>query len=320
MISQLLVFARKGMTRFRPLPLKPFINEALKLARAAVPENIALQRRLSAADMTVEADAGQLQQALMHLLGNAVDALADAERPEISVCLDAWEADEAFLAGHPGLKARRFARLSVRDNGCGIPAAHLDNIFEPFFTTKGVGKGSGLGLSMVYGAVSSHGGVVTVESEPGAGACFRIFLPLAPPRENPPHPVDADMAGGQGELILLADDEAEVRGTCREVLESLGYRVLEAADGRQAVEVFSAHGDEIALVVLDVVMPEMGGVEAAERMRERQPEVPVIFATGYDRQQVAGDHARLPRSRLVGKPFAVSELHACIREMLAGNA
>jgi len=300
----------------QPLLLAPYLNEALKMARVSVPENIIFHRHISRQDMMINGDAAQMQQVLMNLIGNACDAVEGIKEPVISVKLREWEADAEFLLAHPDMQTRQFARLTVEDNGSGIPADCMDNIFEPFFTTKGVGKGTGLGLAMVYGAVQSHGGILNVDSEAGRGTCFQLYLPLL--KSGLPQSVADDkvLLASHGETVLLADDEAQVRQASKDVLESLGYRVLEAANGKEAIDVFYAHADEIELLILDVVMPQLGGVEAAMRICELKPHTPVIFATGYDKEQVAPMTKQLEHSLVLNKPFVIGRFSRCIRKLL----
>ncbi len=316
MIAQLLTFARKGIIRMEPLSLTHCVSEWLKLARISVPENIDLRWHISGSDLMVNGDITQLQQLMMNLLGNACDALAEVKRPVITIRLHVAEVSESLLAAHPHLGSR-CAQLSVEDNGAGIPEEYMDKIFEPFFTTKVVGKGTGLGLAMVYGTAQSHRGVVEVDSELGKGTCFRLYLPLLEAGHDVRGGISNQGAeAGCGETILLADDEESVRQTCSDVLESLGYQVIVAANGQEAVDMFVARPSEVSLLILDIVMPELGGVEAAEKIRKLRADIPVIFATGYDREQIAEARDQLPGSLLLTKPFSVSELSRHIRAML----
>jgi len=320
MISQLLTFARKGIVQIQPLSLEPFLNEALKLAQVSIPENITFRRYIFSQGLVVNGDAAQLQQVLMNLLSNARDAVEGAGKSMITVRLEEWIADAHFMRTYPDVKASRLAHLMVKDNGCGIPDDYKGNIFEPFFTTKGVGKGTGLGLAMVYGAVQSHGGALRVDSEAGRGTCVHIYLPLIDNKpENPDDVIHGKIYTGRGETILLADDEAPLRQTSKHILESLGYRVLEASDGKEAVDVFSAHSDAIELLVLDVMMPRMGGVEAADRIHEMKPDMPLIFATGYDRKSLPNDAGELRNYLVLSKPFSIQMFSKGIRDLLDGH-
>ena len=316
LISQLLTFARKGRFDMQPLELNARLAESFDKRLLMAPENIRLQRVFCAEALPVLGDITQIEQVLMNLLLNARDALVGRPDPEITVRLERFVADTHFRRAHPGDTAVAYACLTVADNGEGIAPQNLERIFEPFFTTKDVGSGTGLGLAMAYSIVQRHGGFIEVESSEGAGTVFRIYLPLADGVDTATG-VDAGVVAlrGQGELILLADDEPDVLHSIAEVIERLGYRVLAAADGSEAWALFGKHRDEIVLAVLDVVMPGINGTEVAERIRRMQPRLPVIFVTGYDS---GGELAMLigERSRVLAKPFRIDELSREIRELL----
>ena len=316
MIKQLLTFARKEHVEMQPFGLTSFIKESSRLNEATIPENISFHRTLCAAELVVKGDATQLQQVLMNLLSNARDAVAGVAEPTISLQLEEYEADTAFISGHPKVEGRLFAHLTVTDNGAGINEEDKVHIFDPFYTTKGVGTGTGLGLSMVYGAVQSHGGVIEVESTPGQGSSFHIYLPLvAEHKASAVTEAASEVESGHGELILLVDDNANIRSTGKAVLESIGYRVVEAADGLQGVEQFTANRDSISLIIMDVVMPRLGGVGAAERIRAFCPDVKIIFATGYDKDDAL--KGEMPSGEVIlPKPYNVVKLSRMIREQL----
>ncbi|ATX82111.1 PAS domain S-box-containing protein [Mariprofundus ferrinatatus] len=316
-IQQLLAFSRKGIVNMVPVSLVPFMKEIVKLQRVSIPENILLLLEVEDADLFVKGDVNQLQQMLMNLVNNANDAVAEAENPSITISLARYTPDPLFLHANPKLTANEYACIKVEDNGMGIPREDFAKIFEPFYTTKAVGKGSGLGLSMVYGTVKSHGGVVDVESEPGVGTSFKIYLPLMEGEalfkissEN------GEVFEGHGETILIADDNDTVLESGRDVLAGLGYKVLTAEDGLQAVEQYRSHAEEIALVLLDVVMPGMGGIEAMKEIRGINPDVRVLFATGYDKLSSVADKEAIMSEAVISKPFAVSKLSQMIHEQL----
>jgi len=204
----------------------------------------------------------------------------------------------------------------VADNGSGIKAEYIEHLFEPFFTTKEQGKGTGLGLAMVYGTVQTHGGMVDVKSSP-AGTTIQVYLPLITTAGT----VEVcglpdDIVPGNGETILLVDDNATVLETGRDVLEGLGYAVLTATDGLSAIEVYQAHKEEIDLLLLDVVMPRLGGVEALQAIRDINPDVKAMFATGYDKLSMLPARGVALNEKVISKPFAVSILSQSIRELL----
>ena len=318
MIKRLLTFARKDMVEMKPFGLTSFIKETSKLNRASIPENIALEINLCQKELLVYGDPTQLQQVIINLLSNAYDAVAEVERPEIRLRLEEFTANQEFYAAHPDIESSNFAHLIVEDNGCGISDEDKEHIFEPFFTTKEVGSGSGLGLSMAYGSIKSHSGVIEVENSSGQGVAFHIYLPIINEEEDAfvPH-ADSDQAlRGQGETILVVDDNEVVRLATREVLESIGYRVLEAEDGVDAVSKFAAHRSEIALIIMDVVMPKMGGAKAVKRIKDTAPRVKVIYATGYNKDEVLEKDIQGSEYPVLSKPFVIENLSRLIRQQL----
>lgn len=316
MVRQLLTFARKDRVSMLVFSLNSFLNEGYKLIRALIPENIDHSNLICREELKVHGDATQLQQVLMNLMNNAVDAVAGIDQPAIRCRLDAYGPDEAFCLRHPDLEADRFACLSVQDNGCGIDPEDLDKIFEPFFTTKGIGKGTGLGLSMLYGAVQTHGGAVEVESRPGRGSTFRVYLPLCVVETSAEAGKQAQAENGQGETILLVDDQRDLRFTAAQVLEVLGYRVLQAGTGREALRIFREQQGRIDLILSDVVMPDMGGVELLQAIRSDGGQVPFILATGYDIQHTLNESAIGVDCEMISKPFDFNELSRIIPLMI----
>jgi len=314
MIEQLLTFARKDRVSMKAIPFTPFIKETVKLLRPSAPENIAMHVDVCSDALQVKGDATQLHQVLMNLVNNARDAVEGVDDPCITVRLEPFYADDAFVENRAFFNTGVFAHVSVQDNGCGIPAHQIEHLFEPFFTTKEQGKGTGLGLAMVFGAVKTHGGFVEVDSAAGTGATFHIYIPLLEPEDIVDSAAHAEQAEamGHGELILLVDDDACVVETGQEVLEALGYRVVIASNGQQAVDIFTARRDEIALVILDVVMPLMSGGKAAQLIRRISPQVNIIFATGYDKNT----HTELAAEVVLGKPFSIVEMSHLIRQQL----
>ncbi|MDX8410517.1 MAG: PAS domain S-box protein [Mariprofundaceae bacterium] len=317
MIQQLLTFSRKGQVSMKQLPFAPFIKETLRFLRASVPENIVTLHGICKDVLLIQGDSTQLHQILMNLVNNAREAVEGVDEPRILVRLESFQPDDAYINKRAYFKPGRYAHLSVEDNGCGIPEDQIEHVFEPFFTTKEVGMGSGLGLAMVYGAMKTHRGFVEVESTEGKGSTFHIYLPLLEPKEiTAVLPQQGNAAKGHGETILLADDEEDVREAFVEVLKTLGYKVLKARDGLEALELFKAHQGEIALAMLDVVMPQCGGILLAKRIRKINPDVPVIFMTGYDKEHVLGSGEQIQNSDAITKPFHFEVLSRSIRHLL----
>jgi len=312
MIQQLLTFARKGHVSVKPIPLRAFIHDTLQLLQAAMPENITLDQAVCADEVMISGDETQLHQVLMNLLGNARDAVESVPQPRVRIGMELLDVDDTRLKKFPETSNRPFVHISVQDNGCGIPADKLEHLFEPFYTTKEQGKGTGLGLAMVFGAVQTHEGVIDVESIEGEGSTFHIYLPVLESLNGNERDESLSFVKGSGEVVLLVDDETHIIETGQVVLESLGYQVVTAMDGDQAVNIYKANADKIDICVLDVVMPVMGGNEAAREIRQVRPDAKIIFATGYDKNLLTDmDH-----ETVVSKPFTVDELSLLIQSTL----
>ncbi|MDX8395821.1 MAG: ATP-binding protein [Mariprofundaceae bacterium] len=232
MIKKLLIFAKQDGVEKKPLGLTSFIKETAHLNALNVPDNITFHSNICDDELVVRGDATQLQQVLINLLNNACDAVENASSPTVSLQLEAMQSDDGFIASHPAFVGVALVHLAIRDNGCGMSSTDKEHIFEPFFTTKEIGRGTGLGLSMAYGAIQNLGGLLEVESVLGEGSCFHIYLPRIE-EEVATTVLEylSDTVHGKGELILLVDDNLEIRQTSKAVLESLSYRVLVASDG-----------------------------------------------------------------------------------------
>ncbi|HEU5059308.1 MAG TPA: ATP-binding protein, partial [Kofleriaceae bacterium] len=261
----------------------------------------------------VEAEASQLEQMLMNLAVNARDAMPGGGRVEMAVTTADVRAERRVTTGL--LQPGDYAVLTVTDTGTGMDAETMSRVFDPFFTTKPDGRGTGLGLSIVYGLVRQSGGAIHIESAPGRGATFTVYLPRSrrePPVKAAPTP---HVRSAGSETILLVEDEDDLRESLREVLEEEGYRVLDAPDAMSALAALEAHDGILHLLLTDVVMPRMSGRELAERVRESRPDVRILFMSGWD------PHAsRLwrdePRVALLPKPFTGDELTHKIRQLL----
>jgi two-component system, cell cycle sensor histidine kinase and response regulator CckA len=314
MVRQLMTFSRHSRSQRTSLPLRPFLEESAALLEHLIPENIEVKLRLAAEDLIVEADSTQLQQVVMNLVVNARDAIPEGGRLVIATAR--VELDDTFCQMYPDLKPGWYALLSVSDMGVGISTTIRPYIFNPFFTTKDVGKGTGLGLPVVYGIVKSHAGAIEVESQVGQGTTMKIYLPLSERPLVEAETVSDDLLTG-AETILLVEDEPPVLEFGRTALERFGYRVLTARDGAEALEVFRAHQDEIALAVLDVVMPRMGGRAAARELKRRKPTVTVLLVTGYDSPEEVGEELEeMAAYPFLRKPYRIRELAQMVRAVL----
>ena len=317
MIQQLLLFSRKGRLVMKPFGLTSFLKNNLDLIRRGIPENVDFQYTTCADELTLTGDAVQLEQVVINLLNNARDAVQDVPNPLIQLTLDRYRADEQFRADHPQVKGDKLVHITVADNGSGITPENMAHIFEPFYTTKDVGEGTGLGLAMCYGSVRSHGGVIVVESSPKEGSRFHVYLPMNDERELLVREESIDEAlQGRGETLLVVDDSVFVRETIEILLQRLGYNIFVASDGLEAVEIFTANQDKIEVVIMDVVMPRLGGVKAVERMRKIRPELKVIYATGYDKDKTLESEMPVRDDVIVSKPYSMAHLSKVIRDLL----
>lgn len=316
MIKQLLTFARKDKVSVKPFSLNSFMKEGFKLAKSAIPENIEHVCNICQEELIIQGDVTQLQQALMNLLNNACHAVSGVVKPNITCSLSHYVANDEFVQAHPDLSGTHFAHLTVRDNGCGITNEHLNKVFEPFFTTKGAGEGTGLGLAMVYGSIQTHGGAVEVETEPGKGTAFHVYLPLNKVEVEKVQEVKTEVMPGCQETILLVDDEIDIREITGEVLRAIGYKVIKASDGQEALQLFKEKQNEIDLVISDVVMPIMGGDKLAKSIWLLDKKVPFIFVTGYDKGQAIFSEDQMDQCIIVNKPFTAVELSRSIRRMI----
>jgi two-component system cell cycle sensor histidine kinase/response regulator CckA len=314
---QLLAFGRRQVLQPRVLSLNACVGEVDAMLRRVVGAGVTLENELDSGLWHVLADPGQLEQVLVNLVINARDAMPDGGRVTVTTAnLHLTATDDA--RGN-GVRPGAYVTLSVSDTGVGMDVQTQARIFEPFFTTKESGKGTGLGLSTVYGIVEQSGGHIEVESAPGQGATFTIFLP----RDSgavaaAARPTDRRSFPGGTETLLLVEDEAAVRGSARRLLERHGYTVIEARHGADALRIIEAGDQAVDLVITDVVMPEMGGRELVERLRTRHPGVKVLFMSGYSERTVASDGVMPPGTGFVEKPFTIEQLTRRTRELLDG--
>jgi len=316
-IKHLTTFARKSDVQMKEFDLRAFFTEAFKLARVSIPEYIHCYSILPERRLFIQGDASQIQLILMNLMNNARDALSGIEHPTIRVALSRFTADGEFLNKHPDAKPGEYAVIAVHDNGCGIHEDLTNRIFEPFFTTKPVGEGTGLGLAMIYGSVQMHGGVIAVKSQIDNGTEVTIYLPALEENSNA---IKVDAASriveGHGEVILLVDDNENLLEANRELLIKLGYKVYTARNGMEAVSVYQKQQDEIDLVIMDVVMPVLGGASAADRIHKLNSQAEIIFITGYDKDNKLGAEILSDSYQVLSKPLVVEELSQAIHQRI----
>jgi CheY-like chemotaxis protein len=316
--QQLLAFSRKQVQISTVLDLNSVIRDAEKMLRRMIGEDIELITDLQEELKCVEADPGQLHQVLMNLAVNARDAMPRGgklriETREVTI---SEERGKTRGSNHPGT----YILCAVTDTGEGMTEEVLQHIFEPFYTTKEQGKGTGLGLAVVHGVINQNKGHIRVESEPGRGTRFEIYLPSIEPDAEPATRATQHLPAPRGgETILLVEDEDALRGFSLKVLRNCGYTVLEAAKGEEAIEIFETSNVPIDLLITDVVMPGMGGRVLAEQILAQHPETKVIYMSGYTDDAVMRHGIARDEVAFLAKPFSPSQLARRVYEVLNGR-
>jgi PAS domain S-box-containing protein len=321
LVNRLLTFARPTEHQLRPTQLGPVVLEAVNLLRSTLPKGVELSVRNYTPLPAVRADASQIHQVILNLATNSWHAMAGGAG-RIDVELDVCSIDQASQRTSPDLTAGKYVRLSVSDTGKGMDEDTLRRIFEPFFTTKPSGLGSGLGLSVVHGIVRSHGGAIRVESEPGRGATFHLYFPATEDAAPGEGVVTTPTGGleGRGQHILFVDDEEPLVSLATRLLTRCGYRVTAHTSAKQALAAYEADPQSFDLVVTDHNMPEMSGLEFAERVLDRRPEALIVLASGrLSPQEVEKARARGIRE-VVAKPGAVEELPRIVARLAPARA
>jgi len=306
-VGQILVFSRKQSVQRRNICLATVIEESLQLVRATIGKTIAIKCALDP-KTHVLANENQIQQIMLNLCTNAAHAMEDREG-ELTVTLTAFELGPLDAEARPGLRPGPYARLQVSDNGTGIAPAVLERIFEPFFTTKPMGEGTGLGLAVVHGIVQSHEGSIEVASEPEHGTTFTLLFPaITACREDPAANAPKALATGQGQHILVVDDEPSVAKTCAQMLGRIGYRVTTLTDPLEAEALFQRSPADFSGAVIDYMMPRLSGLELAKRLRAVRNDFPIVLVTGFG---VHINPARIEAEKLSGmlaKPYTLNGL------------
>ncbi|QJR35821.1 ATP-binding protein [Gemmatimonas groenlandica] len=315
---QLLAFSRQALTQPEVLDVNAVVLDTSKLLRRLIGEDISLSTTLDSQVAAVRADPSQLNQILMNLALNARDAMPTGGT--LSIETGNVEIDHTFSAMHLSAAPGLYVMLRLSDSGSGMEPGVLSRIFEPFYTTKGVGKGTGLGLSMVFGIVQQSGGGIHVHSEPGHGSTFRIYLPAVPVSTPTVIEETGGRTPGGTETILLVEDDSGVRALALRALQGLGYDVLTANDGLEALEVATSTDKRIALLVTDVVMPNLSGPALVERLRTRLPHVAVLYVSGYTDDAVLRHGLLQAEVDFLQKPFTASALARKVRTVLDEHA
>jgi signal transduction histidine kinase/ActR/RegA family two-component response regulator len=316
LVARILAFSRPGVGSARPVSLQKIIAEVQNLTCAALPPNVTLEVNVTPVPLVAAGDAAQLHQMLANLVTNAVQAVAGGGGVVVhAAALEVREARDCTVGRlHPA----RYARIDIVDTGPGMSAAQVERIFDPFFTTKPVGAGTGLGLSLVHGIVLDHGAALEVDSHPGGGTTFSVYLPLTegePAQE--PEPAALAAPAGNGETILLVDDEESLVRLAEEVLAALGYEPVGCVGAAQALRVFRQAPERFDAVMTDAIMPEMSGTELLAELRRLRPELPAVLISGYGGPDLAAAAQAAGAQAVLTKPLTAADLAHCLAEVLS---
>ena len=309
---QLLGFARRGKYNVKASDINDIIDKTSSMF-ARTRKEIRVRTQLAEGAWAVEVDRGQIEQALLNLYINAWQAMS--EGGELYLATENLTLDESYVRPY-SVKAGPFVKVTVADTGAGIAREDLPRIFEPFFTTKAMGRGTGLGLASVYGIVKSHGGHINVYSEPGQGTTFNFYLPASTREVVDPVALPDQALRRGSETVLLIDDEEMILEVGSGLLQELGYTVVTALSGPEALEIYTARQSEIAMVVMDMIMPGMGGGETFDRLKEINPAVKVLLSSGYSINGQASHIMERGCDGFIQKPFTMQQLSARMREIL----
>jgi CheY-like chemotaxis protein len=312
--QQLLAFARGGKYRVQLLNLNSLVKEAVELIESTIPNNIKLKLTCAPETLAIEVDGGQIIQTIVNMCINARDAMPDGGLLNINTLRATL--DEQFTYKHPGSKIGNYVLLRVSDTGTGMSEETKQRIFEPFFTTKRDKKGTGLGLAMVYGIIKNHKGYIDVTSEIGVGTTFSIYLPTSDKTLEETSPTTSKESN---ETILVAEDEEIIRELLIEMLDSGGYQVISAENGKEALEIYNKQFKQIDLVILDIDMPELNGKEAFLKFKEINPDVKVLLSSGYSQETSTQDILSEGVLGFLQKPYGVNDLLNKIRHVMDSN-
>ncbi|NNL42261.1 MAG: response regulator, partial [Desulfobacterales bacterium] len=316
---QLLTFSRKVESKLRPVNLNHQVEHIHKLLKRTIPKMIDIELHLEEKLKIINADPAQIEQVLMNLAVNARDAIH--EEGKLIIETENVTLDEEYCKTHLGTRPGEHVLLIVSDTGAGMDRETADHIFEPFFTTKGMGKGTGLGLSMVYGIINSHGGYISCYSEPGEGTTFKIYLPVidAEIKEEILEQKEEIIPAGGSEAIILVDDEEFILELGEEILSKFGYRVYTAPDAESALKIYQEMKNSISLIILDLIMPGMGGRRCLEELMKMNPSLKVIIASGFSVNGPAKEILQSGAKGFIDKPYDVKQMLNMVREVLDKN-
>ncbi len=314
---QLLLFSRKQEVELKTLSLNQTIQNLLKMIKRLIGEDIVVDVKLASNLSNVEADEGNIEQVIMNLAVNARDAMPDGGKLTIKTENVSISGDDKITI--PDAQPGHFVRISVEDTGCGILPEILPKIFEPFFSTKEKGKGTGLGLSVIYGIIKKHGGWVNVYSEPGHGTIFKIYLPASVfvSREKDSAKSESDVSFyGNGEYILIIEDEKGILDFATSVLRQFGYNAKGATSGNQAIALFNQAEDEFRLIISDVILPDINGYDLVKKLTKNHPDIPVLMSSGYTEEKVKQSIIQEKGFHFLQKPYSVSSLLEAVKKAI----
>jgi CheY-like chemotaxis protein len=315
LVRQLMAFSRKEELVTRSVNIGNLVEDMVKMLSRLIGEHIEIETKIHLSNVGVMADSGQLEQALVNLCLNAKDAMPGGGKLTISAGITRLELEDCSI--HADATPGEYALISIQDTGRGIPKEFLEHIFEPFFTTKDLGKGTGLGLATVYAIVNRHDGFLRVDSEEDIGTVFSMYLPIAEDvfTDGKPEESHINVKGGS-ETVLLAEDEPMVRNFASRILQRAGYKVVEAVDGEEAINLFVSNGGEIDMLVFDVMMPRKNGRDAYNEIEKLHKDIPVLFCSGYGDDLLKTEYNVDVGGRILPKPYKSRELLREVRLIL----
>jgi PAS domain S-box-containing protein len=317
LVDRILGFSRSGLGERVPMNVQSVIEETLELLSTSLPPGVRLEKRLEAADAAVIGDATYLHQVAMNLCTNALHAMEHGG--VLSVLLEHVELNGPRVLSRGIVPAGSYVRLCVSDTGSGIEPGVLERMFDPFFTTKGVGQGTGLGLSLVHGIVTELGGVIDVTTQAGSGSSFSIWLPLAPEAEEPSTTATGELPRGNGEVVMIVDDERPLVTLAEEMLAELGYDPVGFPSSSEALQAFRAEPRRFELVLTDEAMPDLVGTELAGKIRKLQPAIPIILMSGHGGPQLEKRAAAIGVNDVLHKPLRSRDLAESLARVLGAS-
>jgi hypothetical protein len=314
LITRILLFSRRQSATRQPLDLGGTVSEATRLLRASIPAGIEIRSRLAAGNPRIAADATAVHQVVMNLANNAAYAMPNGGTIDLSI--EPVYVRDSMARLHPDLHEGPYVRLTIADTGLGIEPAVVERVFEPFFTTKPPGQGSGLGLSMVHGIMSDHEGAVILASEVGKGTQIQCYFPALETETVPATVPERETPAGQGERILLVDDERSLASVGERRLAALGYVVTVATDPFAALETFRERAGDFDVVMTDYSMPRMNGLDLAREIHQIRPDVPILLSTGFAEEFAEESLAPAGIRQVLNKPLAMHDLAVALRAVL----